>query len=170
MPTELKSREEIDARFKWNLANLYADDAAWEAEIARVQGMLPETRSFQGHLAEGPEMVARWLEHMQELILLMGKIHVYASCAHAVDTTDQHAAGLNARAMGLYAQVMGAAAFSEPELLEIGPDKLKGWANEHEALGMGGGCFDQLARKAEHLRSAEVALDRYESLLQELAV
>jgi len=163
MPTELKSREEIDARFKWNLANLYADDAAWEAEIAQVQAMLPDTRAFQGHLAEGPEMVARWLERMQELMYLVGKIYVYASCAHAVDTTDQHAGGLNARARGLMAQVMGAAAFSEPELLEIGPETLKSWAGEHESLAIYTQYFDKLARRAEHLRSAEV-----ETLLGEL--
>jgi oligoendopeptidase F len=163
MATELKTRDEIPARFKWNLANLYADDAAWEAEIATVQGMLPETLAFQGHLAEGPEMVARWLEHMQRLVYLTGKIYVYASCAHAVDTTDQHAAGLNARAMSLASQVMGASAFSEPELLAIGPDTLKGWANEHEALAIYTQYFDQLARKAAHLRSPEV-----ETLLGEL--
>jgi len=156
MATELRTREEIADRFKWNLANLYADDEAWEAEIATIQGMLPEARSYQGHLAEGPEMVARWLEHMQKLIYLMGKVYVYASCAHAVDTTDQRAAGLNARATSLVAEVLAATAFAEPELLAIGTETLKSWAREHASLAIYEHYFDQLARKAEHLRSPEV--------------
>ncbi len=31
MATELRTRDQIPARYKWNLTNLYADEAAWEA-------------------------------------------------------------------------------------------------------------------------------------------
>jgi oligoendopeptidase F len=163
MATELKPREAIPAKFKWNLANVYADDAAWEAEIANVQSMLPEAQGYQGKLEDGPETVVRWLALMQRLIFLTGKIYVYASCAHSVDTTDQRAAGLNARAMGLVAQVMGTVAFAEPEMLTIGTETLKAWAGEHESLASYEHYFDQLGLKAAHLRSAEV-----ETLLGEL--
>jgi oligoendopeptidase F len=163
MATELKSREEIPARFKWNLTALYTDDAAWEAEIAAVQSMLPQAQAYQGKLADGPETVAHWLTLMQRLIFLTGKIYVYASCAHSVDTTDQRAAGLNSRAMGLVAQVMGTVAFAEPEMLTIGTETLKSWARDHEPLAIYEHYFDQLGRKAAHLRSAEV-----ETLLGEL--
>ncbi len=125
--------------------------------------MLPETRAFEGHLAEGPAVIARWLEHLQELVLLTGKIHIYAHSSHAVDTSDQAAAALNARAMSLAAQVMGAIAFAEPEMLAIGPDTLKTWARDDAELADYAQYFDQLARRAEHVRSPEV-----ETLLGEL--
>ncbi|MGI6368923.1 MAG: oligoendopeptidase F [Anaerolineae bacterium] len=163
MSSELKSRDQIPARFKWNLEALFPTEADWEAEMSEVQAQLPAVQAFQGTLAQGPATVARWLELAQKLERSMGRVYVYASCAHAVDTTDQRAAALQARAMTVAAQLQGAVAFAEPELLAIGPDTLKAWARENAELAIYAHYFEQLSRRAEHLRSAEV-----ETLLGEL--
>lgn len=163
MATQLPTREEIKAQYKWDLAAIYADDAAWEADIAAVREMLPAMQAYEGRLSEGPEVVAEFLVQLERIIYLVRKIHVYAHSSYAVDTTNQVAASKNARAIGLYAQTIGALAFAEPELLQIGPDTLQRWAEEEQSLAIYRHYFDTLARKAEHVRSPEV-----ESLLGEL--
>ncbi len=164
MPTQLPTRDTIEDRFKWDLAAIYADDEAWEADIAAVQAMLPEIQALEGRLSEGPEVVATFLRQMEQVMFLMGKIRVYAHGAYAVDTTDQAAAAKNARAIGLMGQVAGALAFAEPELLQIGPETLQRWAKQEPTLAVYDHYFDALARRAEHVRSPEV-----ESLLGQLS-
>ncbi len=163
MATQLPTRDQIPDRFKWDLTAIYVDDAAWEADMAVVQAMLPDMQAQEGHLAEGPTVVAAFLAQLERIYYLVGRIRVYAHSAYAVDTTDQVAAGKNARAIGLYAQVAGALAFAEPELLQIGAETLQRWAAEEPALAIYRHYFDSLARRAEHVRSQEV-----ESLLGQL--
>jgi oligoendopeptidase F len=159
----LPTRDQIQDQFKWDLAAIYADDAAWEADMAAVQAMLPEMQAQEGHLSEGPAVAAAFLARLERVRYLLGKIHVYAHSAYAVDTTDQVAAGKNARSIGLIAQAQGALAFAEPELLQVGAETLQRWAAEEPALARYGHYFDSLARRAAHVRSPEV-----ESLLGEL--
>ncbi len=163
MSTQLETRDKIPAQYKWDLTTLYPNESDWEAEIEDLKTLLQNLQGYQGQLGEGPEKVFDFLQKLERLIFLMGRIHVYASCDYAVDTTDQAAAAKNSRAIGLHAQSMSAVAFAEPELLQIGPDTLKEWAQEHPPLAVYAQYFDQLERKAEHVRSPEV-----ESLLGQL--
>lgn len=156
MAIQLPTRDEIQAHYKWDLEALYADVAAWQADIAVVQGMLPEIQAWQGRLAEAPAPLAGFLAQVDRVGYLLGKIRTYASCAHAIDTTDQAATALYSRAVGLHAQAAAALAFAEPELLQIGNSTLSTWAEQEPALAHYRHYFDSLAHKAPHVRSPEV--------------
>ena len=36
---KLRQRDEIDNRYKWNIQDMYADDAAWEADFSVLDSM-----------------------------------------------------------------------------------------------------------------------------------
>lgn len=64
---------------------------------------------------------------MNELTKIVARaqiVFVYASFSYAVDTTDQHAAGMRGKAQGMYGQVLSAISFIQPEILQIGKEKL----------------------------------------------
>jgi len=82
---------------------------------------------------------------------------------HNVDTGDQDAAARNDHARGLYARALGAVAFAEPEMMELGFETLRQWMHEEPRLTIYEHYFDQLERRHEHVRSAEV-----EELLSQL--
>jgi oligoendopeptidase F len=100
--------------------------------------------------------LADWFDLVERVGRSLGKIVVYAGMQHHVDTTDQAAAAKNDRARGLFARVMATMAFAEPEMLSIGFEKLRQWMKEEPRLAIYGHYFDELERRKEHIRSAEV--------------
>ncbi len=73
-----------------------------------------------------------------------------------VDTGDEEAQGLSARAGALMGRYAEAAAFLEPELLELGKPLLDSWLAGHPGLAEYAHWLEDLFRQREHVRSAEV--------------
>jgi hypothetical protein len=46
-----RDRAKIPEKYTWNLADIYADPAAWRAAKAKLEAELPKLRSYQGKLA-----------------------------------------------------------------------------------------------------------------------
>ncbi|HET6319372.1 MAG TPA: oligoendopeptidase F, partial [Chloroflexota bacterium] len=69
---------------------------------------------------------------------------------------DQVAAARNDRARGLSARAGAAMAFAEPELLQIGVDRLRDWTRVEPRLALYEHYLERLAKRAPHVRSAEV--------------
>jgi oligoendopeptidase F len=81
---------------------------------------------------------------------------MYASFSNAVDTINQHAAGMRDKASGMFGQVASAVSFFQPELLEVGKVKLDEFMQQEEKLSTYKHHIENLFRKQEHVRSAEV--------------
>jgi oligoendopeptidase F len=161
VPTEknaIPARADVPRETTWDTDSIFATPAEWQAEFDALQGGGEEIAArFAGHLADGTETVAAYFAASEALMRRLGKIAVYASLCYAVDTGDQTAAGRADRARGLFARTAAALAFAEPELLAIGPDMLLKWADADAAgLKIYRHYFDQLARRAPHVRSVEV--------------
>jgi oligoendopeptidase F len=76
--------------------------------------------------------------------------------SHAVVATDQEAAGRYSKAQGMVGKVQAAVAFMDPELLEIGEEKLHQWVEEEPRLAIYKHYVEDLFRKQAHVRSPEV--------------
>jgi oligoendopeptidase F len=150
------ARADVPREATWDTDSIFATPAEWDAAFARVEADLPAVAAYAGRLAEGPEAVAGYLAAMEALVRHLSHVFVYASLNYAVDTADTQAQGRADRARGLSARVQAALAFAEPELLAIGPDTLQQWAEGDERLALYRHYFDTLARRAPHVRSAEV--------------
>jgi oligoendopeptidase F len=149
-------RQDVAEEHTWDVHSVFSPDAEWERAITRILERLPELERFQGRLKTGPDELAKALSTADEILDMIGPVFVYASMLHDADTGDQSAAAKNDRAMAVFSQVAAAAAFIEPELLEIGLDTLQEWSKENEALRVYAHYFDELGRRRRHVRSAEV--------------
>ena len=158
MPTKVPLRSKLDKKYTWNAESVFPSDEAWENEIKRILEDLSKVRQFQGRLAEGPSVLLEALEAVYELISCAQKAFMYAGFSYAVDTTDQHAAGMRSKAQGVYGQVLSAIGFVQPEILAIGRERLDEWMNgsSGERLALYTHSFDDLFRKQAHVRSTEV--------------
>ena len=158
MPTKVPLRSRLDKKFTWNAESVFPSDAAWENEIKQILDDILTVKQFQGRLAEGPAVLLQALEAVYELISCAQKAFMYAGFSYAVDTTNQHAAGMRGKAQGVYGQVLSAVAFVQPEILAIGRDTLDEWMNgpSGEKLARYKQSFDDLFRRQAHVRSAEV--------------
>jgi oligoendopeptidase F len=156
MPNKVPLRSKIDQKFTWNAESVFPSDEAWENEIKQIIEDSSAVKQFQGRLAESPSILINALEAAYELISCVQKAFMYAGFSYAVDTTNQHAAGLRGTAQGVYGLVLSAVSFLAPEILGIGRDKLDDWMSQNEKLASYRHSFDDLFRKQAHVRSAEV--------------
>lgn len=152
----LPKRVEAQPEYTWDAHSIFPSDAEWEAAVQQIQVLLAQAADFKGRLKESPAILAEFMAATESLMLVMGKVFVYASMFHAVDTTDPEAADKNDRAGGLFGQLQAALAFDEPELLEIGFETLDVWLQQEPRLSIYAHYLDELKRRQEHVRSAEV--------------
>ena len=57
-----RDRSKIPDKYKWNLADIYPDLAAWRSAKEKVSVEIPKLRAFQGKLATSPTVLADALE------------------------------------------------------------------------------------------------------------
>jgi oligoendopeptidase F len=164
MAQRVPERSEIPVAYTWDASSVFATEADWEAAVADLAARIDDVAGFRGRLAAGPGVLADYFELAEELLRSAGKVGVYARMFYAVNTGDQAAQARADRANMLWSRLGAAMAFGEPELLAIGAETLQAWAAAEPRLAIYAHHFARLARRADHVRSAEV-----EELLRQVA-
>lgn len=156
MNQRVPERSEIPIEYTWDAASVFASDDDWAAAMNTVAGRLEEVAGYRGRLAEGPAILADYLELAEELLRIALRVGVYARMFYAVNTTDTAAQIRVDRATALNARLGAALAFGEPEMLAIGAERLAEWTRTEPRLAHYAHHFERLARRSAHVRSAEV--------------
>lgn len=154
--TATQPRSAVPVERTWDAASVFATVEAWEAELEAVVAALPGVQAFEGRLAEGAPVTIQALAARDELTRRLSAVYMYAVVDYAVETTDQEAVARYGRAQAVGAQMAAAVAFIEPELLELGPERMLEWSDGNPALDHYRHYLDDLFRRGEHVRSSEV--------------
>ena len=115
MPVALPKRSEVEEKYTWNLAGIFADQAAWEADRERVEKALPELEKFKGHLGDSAGKLLEWFRAQEETVKRVQQLAVYSSMLSDSDTANQEASALRDRGRGIAARAFAAISFAEPE-------------------------------------------------------
>ena len=150
------ARDSVPADRTWDADSVFPTVAAWEAELEAVLADLLELAAFSGRLGESAQVLIEALQARDAIVRRSGRVVVYALLGYAVETTDQAAVARFGRAQAADAQVRAAVAFVEPEVLEVGEERLRDWAVADPALAAYDHYLADLGRRAAHTRSAEV--------------
>jgi len=149
------SREEIPEAYRWDITDILADQAAFEAAIAEVEEMLPKLAAYNGRLGEGPEVLADALDLYYAIQRTAEDVIVWAAQGQHTDTRVQKATANLALAQSLGAKVGEASSFLAPEIAAIPTDDLKAFM-ANERLQSYRHVLDNIIRTKAHIRSAEV--------------
>jgi oligoendopeptidase F len=152
----LPTRAEVDARFTWDAASVFPDEAAWDSALETVLVRLPDLAEFKGHLGDSPDSLADWFDATESLQRLFGKLTVYSTMSYSVDVTNQAAVARTDRTRTVGAQLWAAMSFALPEMYAIGLPKLREWVATSHRLAHLGHYFDRLEKLESHVRSPEV--------------
>ncbi len=156
MARTLPTRAEVDARFTWDAASVFPDEAAWDSALETVLVRLPDLAEFRGHLSDSADTLADWFDATESLQRLFGKLTVYSTMSYSVDVTNQAAVARTDRTRTVGAQLWAAMSFALPEMYAIGLPKLREWTATSPRLAHLGHYFDRLERLESHVRSPEV--------------
>ncbi|MCA9969022.1 MAG: oligoendopeptidase F family protein, partial [Anaerolineales bacterium] len=156
MSQPLPDRKDVPVAYTWDAYSVFPSDEAWETAVSSVQPMLQTIAGYRGRIHEGPDTLLGLIDKLQSLYETVGKIFIYASMFHNVDTADADAAARHDRARGLFGQVLAMTAFMDPELIAVGFDTLRQWMDAEPRLAVMAHYVADLERQQAHVRSAEV--------------
>lgn len=156
--TEVKPipRSEVDQSYKWNAESVFTDKADWQAAIDKVKSKLPEIKSYKGRLVESANVLADYLELMEGVQRTMMKAFFYANMNAQCDANDTEAAAMSDVARGVFGQLAGASAFTNPEMIAIGKEKLLQWTKEDDRLSNRVHAIENLFRMEQYVLSPDV--------------
>lgn len=130
----IPERDQVSVEETWNLTDLYADDAAWQAEFEVAQTYVDKLSAYAGRLGESGATLLEYLELCQEADTLLNNLANYAYRKGDQDTRVAQYQAMEGKISSLAVEINGAIAFETPELLTIDPAKLEGFFQEKPGL------------------------------------
>jgi len=145
-----RDRSKVPDKYKWNLAEIYPDAAAWRAAKEKLAAELPTLRTYQGTLASSPAVLADALETMSRLDKELSRLYVYASMLADQDTRVAEPQGMQQEMQQLAATFGAQAAYIEPEILKAGAPVVESFLAKEPRLKIYTFYLKDIARRAAH--------------------
>jgi oligoendopeptidase F len=155
-----RERNQIPDQFKWNLADIYPNDAAWRSAKEALAAQLPELGQFQGKLGSSPAALADALDRFYGLDKTLSRLFVYTSMLADQDTRDSQHQGMRQEMTELGSSFSAQASFIEPEILKLPKGTIEKFVAAEPRLKTYTFYLEDIARRAPHTLS-----DREEKIL-----
>ena len=152
---KLKTRDEIDKQFKWNIEDMYASQEDWEKDFAEAETMSEEFTSFSGRAGESSETLLGALRTRDALWLKAERVYVYAQMKSDEDNRVSLYQELSRRAQALFARISARTSFFVPELMDVPEETIRGFLKENEELQVYGYLLENLMRQKQHVLPKE---------------
>lgn len=154
---ELKTREQIDKKYKWNIEAMIPDESIIDKTLEDVKAQASAyAEEFSGHLTESAATLLSAYKKRDDIWRKLEKIYVYARMKRDENNADSTYQAMSDKCSAVIAAVSAATAFFTPELLEASDDIILGYIEENEALGEYEFAIkDTLRQKAHILTEAE---------------
>ena len=150
----IPKREEIPEEYTWNLADMYADDAAWSAEYEALKALPERIAAYAGRLGEGAQTLLEFFQLEDEADVRLGMLLGYANCKSDQDTGNAVYLDMRGKAVGIYVAASSAAAFATPEIIAIPEEKIAQFFTAAPELGVYRRSIYRIRRMAAHTLSA----------------
>jgi oligoendopeptidase F len=152
---ELKQREEIDDKYKWNLNDIYADDQSFENELEKV---LAEVKNIEKLKADFTDSADKLLAALNKIIKIEEKtarLYAYAHMKYDQNTQQEKYQNYKNKAMMCYNKLSNSTSFMVPAIIQLGEEKLAQYKKENQELEFFNHFFDNILRQKEHYLSAK---------------
>lgn len=152
---ELPLRDEIGEQYRWNLEDIYEDQAKWEEDFKWVEDQLPGYEGFKGHLGKSAKVLCSGLRMDDEVGMKISRLYLYAMLSKDLDLADSDSRARYDRIAALYARAGAASSFMRPEIVAIPEDRLKSFLSEFDELKVYEHMLGDLLRTKAHTLSKE---------------
>lgn len=135
---------------RWNLADIYASAAAWDADAARLEAQFADLAACKGHLGDGAARLRQCLDLRTDMDKRLYRLYVFAGQQLAQDTGVAASQALMQRVDLLSNRFDETAAYFDPELLRIGRAKIDQFAAADPGLRIYRFPLEKTLRAAPH--------------------
>ncbi len=119
---------------RWNLADLYPDLAAWNADAAKVEAQMPQMSACKGKLGESARRFKECMDLQNDIVKRYYRLAVYSNELQAEDTGKPENLQLVQRTRVLGSKLTEVGSFVSPEILAIGKAKIDGFFRDEPGL------------------------------------
>ncbi len=144
-------RADIPGEYRWSLANLYPDPAAWEAAYAKTEARLATLAPCAGTLSKDAATLRQCLDQVFDVKREVLRLAVFADADFTTDRTIGEAKARTDRAQALFTRFERDAAWVEPELLAMDPETLKARVAQDPGMTKYAHYVDDLVRRRPHV-------------------
>jgi oligoendopeptidase F len=162
-----RNRAEIDDRFKWNLADIFASWDAWDAAYKQLEAGVDRYATLKGTLGSGPDKLLAAFRLSEELGQLAYRVWYFPSLQYDEDQRDNTISARRQQVQILFARWKQAESWFAPELLQVPLATVRQWMDKEEALRVYRFAIENLYRQQEHV--LDEAGERLMSLASRLA-
>ena len=152
---KLNTREEVDARCKWAIEDLYKNDEDWKSDYELLKSRIPELAKFRGRLGESAQVLLSMQKLSDELNQLLEKVYVYANQRLHENTDNSTYQNLASQAQGLLVELSESMSFVEPELMELPDGTIETFLKENKELSVYRQYFENIIRQKKHVLPTE---------------
>ena len=117
-------RSDVPVEETWSVESVYANEADWRAALAAVIRDALQMSHYAGRLAESGATLLEALELRDALSLRARRMSMWPSLLSSVDAGNALYASMNGEAAAAVAKLAAAAAFVDPELLQISAERM----------------------------------------------
>jgi oligoendopeptidase F len=146
-----RTRADIDDAHKWNLTDIYADWAAWEAALATLEQGIGEYAGLKGTLGQGADALVRAYELNDRLGQLAYTVYFYPSLKYDEDQRDNSVSARKQQVQALMARWQQATSWFSPELLAIPLATVQSWMKANARLAVYRFAIEEVYRLQEHV-------------------
>ena len=147
-------RADVPDTYKWRTEDLYPDEAAWLAARDGIAARLPELARHEGRLGESADALYRALAARMAVDSAFYRLRVYAMLRKDEDARLSRPSELSRMAEQLGVEYAAAVSWLQPELLGLGPDKVRGLVAADRRLEPYRPWIEDILRYAPHTGTA----------------
>ncbi|WP_337101508.1 oligoendopeptidase F [Paenibacillus sp. YIM B09110] len=144
-------RSESAPETTWKLEDLFANQAAWDSELAEVKSLIKKAAAFEGKLAD-PAQLKACFELEDELSLHVERLYVYANMKHHEDTAEPVYQALSDKSKKLSVETGEALSYITPEVLGLSDNDLEAMIG-NESLAKFRHTLEEMRRQKAHVLS-----------------
>ncbi len=126
--------EDKEGQIRWDLTDLYADEAAWEAAFTGLQAKVRELSTDQKGFGKSAANVADVFEKQYGLLQEGYRVALYANLSNDEDQRDASAQERVARVSALFTEFSEATSWFDPNLMALGEKKLRKYLKQEPRL------------------------------------
>lgn len=119
----LKTRDEIEDKYKWDVAKIYASDEKWEEDLEALKKLIPNLSKGKGMLHDADTLLQSFIES-EKIGRLFSKLFMYATFKHHENTRDSKYQSMVSTIDSCDTEIRTLFSFFEPEIISIGKEKL----------------------------------------------
>ncbi|AWK50894.1 oligoendopeptidase F [Clostridium beijerinckii] len=153
--SELKKREEIEEKFKWNVEKVYKNIQEWEKDFEDLKNEAVKLKSYSGKLVNG-EKILEYFKLNEEISRKAEKIYIYAHLKSDEDTSNSTYQSLMSKIDIYMAEFASYTAFFVPEILTLEDKFIESEINRLDELKKFEFLIRDILKEKPHILSKEM--------------